>query len=97
MSEPLSYSEVEELLQSVSISIYSVLLWRIKIRRLKNQLAKDEINEDDSIYNDLYKFVKSAKYVSPQKSNVFSLNGVEIKVTISHRHKSESIFGIDLV
>ena len=97
MSEPLSLPDIEELLKSVSLTVSEIVVWRKKIRRLKDELEKQEITEDDFIYSDLHRFLEKAKYGEAPLSKVFPIDGADLKVTIAHRHKAESVFGVDLV
>lgn len=97
MSEPLSLPVIDELLKSVSLTVSEIVLWRNKIRRLKDEIEKQEITEDDMIYSDLHRFLEKAKYEETPLSKVFPIHGASLKVTIAHRHKAESVFGVDLV
>lgn len=97
MAEPLSLETIDELLKSVSFTVAGIVLWRKKIKRLKDELAKQEVIEDDVIYDDLYRFLKRGKYGELPLTRTFPIDGVDVKVTIAHRHKGESVFGVDLV
>jgi hypothetical protein len=97
MSEPLSLDVVEELLRSVSITVTEIVLWRKKIRKLKEDLDNQDITEDDVIYSDLHNFLEKAKYEKPPISKIFSIDETNLKVTIAHRHLGESAYGVDLV
>lgn len=96
MNEPLSPEIVDELIKFVSFTLSEIVLWRKKIKRFKKDLEKQEINEDDLIYYDLHRFLEHGKN-EEKVSRTFPLNGDFLKVTITHRHKVETIYGVDLV
>lgn len=97
MSEPLSLPVIDELFRSISITVSQIVRWRMKIKRLKDELAGQKVIEDDFIYTDLHSFLKRAKNGETPLTKTFPMDGVELKVTIAHRHKGESVFGVDLV
>lgn len=97
MTESLPLSVIDDLLKAVSLTVSEIILWRKKLSKLKKELEKQEITEDDWIYNDLYQFLGKTVYEKPPLSKVYSIDGVELKVTIAHRHSGESVFGVDLV
>lgn len=96
MSEPLSSEIVDELLKAVSLTLSEIVLWRKKIKRLKKEIEKQEVTEDDIIYYDLHRFIREARY-EKLLSRTFPIDGDVLRITITHRHGGESVFGVDLV
>lgn len=97
MSEPLSSTEIAELLEDIALNISEIALWRIKIMRLKEEIKEQTISEDDIIFSDLYDFLRTAKDEELPLSRTYSINSKKLRVTVTHRHKAENIYGVDLV
>ena len=96
MSEPLTASEIDHILKHVVVSIQVIAFWRTKILRLMDELKKQTYSEDDLIFSDLLDFTRIAKDEAPM-SRTYPLDGKELKITIAHRHKAETVFGVDLI
>lgn len=97
MSEPLSNIDINELLKYIALNITEIGLWRTKIDRLKEKIEEQKITEDDLIYSDVYDFLRTAKDEVMPLSRTYSINNKKLKITLMHRHKGETIYGIDLI